>query len=620
MKRLYEFQLAGILLLSLLLFTSCKKKEIPVVSTTAVTNITVSGVTSGGNITSDGNAGVVARGVCYGTVQTITVTDPHTTDGSGLGTFTSTVAGLTSGTTYYVRAYATNSEGTGYGTAVSFKTLGSAPIVTTLDATAVLTTGATLNGLVNPNFLSTTVTFEYGLTTSYGSTATASQSPVTGSASTNVSAVITSLNPGATYHFRVKTVNSIGTTYGDDKTFLTLGQAPTATTLAATNIQTTSGTFNGTINANLLSTTVTFEYGLTTAYGSTVTATQSPVTGSTVTNVSANVTGLTPGVIYHFRVKGVNTLGTTNGSDLSMLTLGSVPAATTVAATDLLTTSATLNGTVNANLLSTTVTFEYGLTTSYGSTIAATPSPVTGSTVTNVSANVTGLAPGVLYHFRVVAVNSLGTTNGSDLTLTTLGGAPVATTNAATNVSGLTATVNGSVNASLVSTDVTFEYGLTTSYGSTAAAVPAVVTGSTLTAVAADLSGLTGATLYHFRVKAVNTVGTTYGDDLTFTTLGSAPAARTFAATNVLSTTATLNGTAKANWLPTVVTFEYGLTAAYGSSVSAAQSPISGNTTISINADLSGLTPSTLYYFRAKSVNSLGTTYGAGLTFTTGAK
>jgi phosphodiesterase/alkaline phosphatase D-like protein len=522
MKRMMVLKMVVMLVLSLFLNTGCKKHEIPVVTTTAVSNITVDGVTTGGNVTSDGNEGVTARGVCYGSAATVTVTDPHTTNGTGTGIFTSTVTGLMAGTTYYVRAYATNSEGTGYGTALSFKTLGNAPIVSTLDATAVQTTGATLNGLVNANYLSTTVTFEYGLTTSYGSTATASQSPVTGSTSTNVSAVITGLNPGATYHFRVKTVNSIGTTYGDDKTFLTLGQAPTATTVAATDILTTSATFNGTVNANLVSSTVTFEYGLTTAYATTIAATQSPVTGSTVTNVSANVTNLTPG--------------------------------------------------------------------------------------------------GVVYHFRVKAVNAVGTTYGSDLTVATLGGAPTATTAAATNVSGLTATVNGSVNANLVSTDVTFEYGLTTSYGSSAAAVPAIVTGSTLTTVAADLSGLTGATLYHFRIKAVNTAGTTYGDDLTFTTLGSAPAARTFAATNVLSTTATLNGTAKANWLPTDVTFEYGLSVSYGNSVTANQSPISGNTTININADLSGLTPSTLYYFRAKSVNALGTTYGAGLTFTTGAK
>jgi phosphodiesterase/alkaline phosphatase D-like protein len=518
MKNLSRISLAFVAIIVLLVVTSCKKKEIPVVSTTAVSNITVSGVTSGGNITSDGNAGVVSRGVCYGTAQAITITDPHTTDGSGSGTFVSTVAGLAGGTTYYVRAYATNSEGTGYGNAVSFKTPGSAPIVSTLDATALQTTGATLNGLVNASYLSTTVTFEYGLTASYGSTATASQSPVTGSTSTNVSAVITGLNPGSTYHFRVKTVNTIGTTYGDDKTFLTPGQVPTATTLAATDAQTTSGTFNGTVNANLLSSTVTFEYGLTTAYGSTVTATQSPVTGSTVTNVSANVTGLVPGTVYHFRVKAVNVLGTTNGDDLTLTTLGGLPTATTNAATNVEGLTAKLNGSVNANLVSTDVSFEYGLTTAYGSTTAAVPATVTGSTLTDVAADLTGLTPVTVYHFRVKAVNAVGTTYGDDMTLTTLGQAPITKTKIATGILSTSATLNGNVNPNWIPTTVTFEYGLDSNFGSTVTAAQSPLSGGIAVNVSATISGLTPSTTYYFRTKGENSLGVTYGLNLSFTT------------------------------------------------------------------------------------------------------
>jgi hypothetical protein len=92
---------------------------------------------------------------------------------------------------------------------------------------------------------------------------------------------------------------------------------PTATTQAATVVDTTSATLNGLVNANGAGTTVTFEYGLTTAYGSTVTADQSPVTGSTDKAVSAGITGLTTGTTYHFRVVAQNTAGTTYGSDLT---------------------------------------------------------------------------------------------------------------------------------------------------------------------------------------------------------------------------------------------------------------------------------------------------------------
>ena len=95
-----------------------------------------------------------------------------------------------------------------------------------------------------------------------------------------------------------------------------------------------------------------------------------------------------------------------------------VPTATTGSATNITTTGARLNGTVNANGYSSTVTFQYGPTTSYGFEAVADQSPVNGTSSTAVSANISGLTPGTLVHFRVVAVNQYGTTNGSDATFT----------------------------------------------------------------------------------------------------------------------------------------------------------------------------------------------------------
>ena len=116
-------------------------EALPVVTTSAVSNITVDGsyinATCGGNVTDEGAYAVTARGVCWSTSQNPTVSDSHTTDGSGLGSFTSNITGLTSGETYYVRAYATNSSGTAYGNQVSLtlpmvdaKSCTSAPTVT----------------------------------------------------------------------------------------------------------------------------------------------------------------------------------------------------------------------------------------------------------------------------------------------------------------------------------------------------------------------------------------------------------------------------------------------------------------------------------------------------------
>jgi phosphodiesterase/alkaline phosphatase D-like protein len=193
-------------------------------------------------------------------------------------------------------------------------------IVTTNEAAEIAAKTATVNGIVNANNASTVVTFEYGLTDSYGTTITAIQSSVSGTTNTDVNADISGLTPQTTYHYRVVGVNIVGTSNGADLTFTTLSQDPTATANAASEVEVTTATLNGTVNANDYSTTVTFEYGLTTAYGNTIAADQSPVSGATDTDVSANLTGLSPNTTYHFRVKGESDSGSAAGDDLNFTT------------------------------------------------------------------------------------------------------------------------------------------------------------------------------------------------------------------------------------------------------------------------------------------------------------
>jgi hypothetical protein len=200
------------------------------------------------------------------------------------------------------------------------------------------------------------------------------------------------------------------------------------------------------------------------------------------------------------------------------------PTAVTGAASSIGSTSATLNGTVNANNGSTTVIFEFGETTGYGRTATADQSPATGSTDTAVSANVTSLNPNTTYHFRVVGQNASGTTYGADMTFATVSAdTPVVFTTAVTNVTTGSATSGGNVteegNAPVTARGVCWS---TSPNPTTADNTTSDGTGAG--AFTSNLTGLSQGTTYYVRAYAVNIFGTAYGDQVPFGTATPIPA------------------------------------------------------------------------------------------------
>ena len=192
---------------------------------------------------------------------------------------------------------------------------------------------------------------------------------------------------------------------------------PVVITNPATLIASFSATLNGSLNPHGLTTTFHFQYGTTTSYGLT-TAPQTR-TGNMSQNVSANISSLTTSTTYHFRIVASNIDGTRMGSDRTFTTLSATgpPVVTTNPATNITTSSATLNGLLDPHGLNTTVYFQYGTTTSYGHTTAMLSE--TGNTYLNITANISGLTTHTTYHFRIVAHNSGGMSVGSDSTFTT---------------------------------------------------------------------------------------------------------------------------------------------------------------------------------------------------------
>jgi hypothetical protein len=292
---------------------------------------------------------------------------------------------------------------------------GGDPFVFTLASNSITANNATITGSANAAGSTVSTFFDYGTTTAYGTSVAASPSSVSGSATTPIQTALSGLVNATKYHYRARSVASNGViAYGIDSTFTTLAAQPTVVTTAATLVNSSSASLNGTVTANGSLSTVTIEYGLTTAYGTTITATPGIVNGLAATPVIAAISGLTPYTTYHYRVVATNGIGTTNGNDITFTTSAVPATVVTQAASNLVGVNATLNGNVNANYAPTDVTFEWGLTISYGNTINATPAQVTGSTATAVTANLTGLSLGTTYHFRCVGNGPGGTIYGND--------------------------------------------------------------------------------------------------------------------------------------------------------------------------------------------------------------
>lgn len=214
----------AILFFTLLLISGCKSKDnvgLPSVSTLPVVNILFTTAISGGTVTDDGNTDIISKGVCWSISPEPTVNNSKTTDGTGVGEYVSNITGLTAGTLYYVRAYATNSEGTSYGQALPFTTSSAVvPTITTAAVTAIAATTATTGGSINNDGGSDITARGVVWSTSTGPALTDFQLS-SGSGKGSFVSNLTGLTPSTLYYVRAYATNSSGTAYGNEIFFTT---------------------------------------------------------------------------------------------------------------------------------------------------------------------------------------------------------------------------------------------------------------------------------------------------------------------------------------------------------------------------------------------------------------
>ncbi len=304
--------------------------------------------------------------------------------------------------------------------------------VTTGAASAVTATSATLSGTVNPAGVPVSeCAFEYRVSgeLNFAHSVPCTPSPGAGNSPVAVSAALSGLTPRTTYYFRLSATNANTANYGSEATFFTPG-APLAREESSEVAQTekagqTTARLRAQVDPAGLETNYRFEYGETTAYGQSV-----PIGGETLAAgkvfqlVAAEATGLHSGTTYHYRLVAHNEDGTVTSEDQTFSTLPAVLAKAAVS--HVTATSATLEAQINPLGSDTTYYIQYGTADCATSPASCTSRPTPPADVGAGESLVEGapiqlqeLQPGTTYHYRIVAQNATGTTEGPDQTFIT---------------------------------------------------------------------------------------------------------------------------------------------------------------------------------------------------------
>ena len=421
---------------------------------------------------------------------------------------------------------------------MSFTTSPIPPTVSTGSATLVTSSSATLNGaLANPGTATTVnVYFQYG--TSHGGPypnstplqAMTSRGPFT--------AGLTGLSANTTYYYRaVGNAGAQGASYGNEVSFTTLPIPPSVSTAGATGITSSSATLNGQVTAMGTASTVraSFLWGTDQANLNNETATQ---TLAAPLGFNAALSGLTANTTYYFQAKANGgTAGMGYGAILSFTTSKVPPSVSTNGATGVTAGSATLNGTLTSlgTAPAVNVSFQYG-TASGAYSVETTPQAMTATG--DFSAPTGGLAAATTYYFRAKANGGIhGTSYGTEEVFTTSAIPPAVTTGTVSNLTTVSASLNGSLDSlgSATTVNVSFQYG--TTHGGPYPNSTAVQAKTAAGAFQINVTGLMPETTYYYRAKGDGgTNGTGYGAEMSFSTGMFTPYVETDPATNQTDT------------------------------------------------------------------------------------
>jgi hypothetical protein len=304
------------------------------------------------------------------------------------------------------------------------------PDVSSCNATHTTSSGATLQGEVDPLETSgAAYHFEYGQSLSYELATEAAE--IVGDGFMPVATPVVGLEAGTLYHCRLDATDAIGVAagvlnQGADGTFETMPNRPTVLGTTASSISTDNAVFRGSVNPGRGTTSYHFEYGKTISYGNVLpnVGIGGKHEGTEISVEQASGPILEPGTEYHLALVAENLSGATVGEDIVFKTLPALlapeaPVVTGIAANLTSPTSVKLEGLLDSKLQRTSVRFKLGSSPAYGTEVFVGVGP--GAGPETVAVGFQGLAPGVAYHFKIVAAGPGGTFEGPDMTFTTPG-------------------------------------------------------------------------------------------------------------------------------------------------------------------------------------------------------
>ena len=593
--------------------------SLPVMDIDTISNVYDSYAQAHIRLSFDGGTPVTEMGVCWNTQANPTIDNDKATTEDAVAIVD--ITSLQPNTTYYARAYAKNKLGVSYSREMVITTY-ALPEVRTEEVADIQLRSAQLVGtlLFTGNDDATTKGFCWSDKPEPTIEGNHIQIDVE---SESYTYLLDNLVPETQYYVRAYAQNMIGTVYGEEKIFTTLPiLLATLTTTAATDITTNSAVVGGNITEdggdNLTERGVVYS----TSHNPTTSDTKLS-NGSGIGSFTCNMTDLQANTTYYVRAYAVNSKGVAYGDEVSFTTASySLPSVTTTSASSVTTSSATVGGNVTADG-GATVT-ERGVV--YSTTQNPTTSnskKVSGSGKGAFSVSLTGLLEGRTYYVRAYAVNSEGTSYGNQISFTTNKTVvlPTVTTTAVTQVTETTAVTGGNVtadgNATVTERGVVYS---TTQNPTTSNSKK--VSGSGIGSFTCNLTGLQANTTYYVRAYAVNSKGTAYGQEISFTTdKGILLPVLTTTVTQITNNSAVVVGNITSDGGATVT--ERGIVYCQLPNPDINHTNAicdiirSGSGVGEFTCEMIDLPPDTKYYVRAYAVNSKGVAYGEEVSFTT---